>query len=60
MGARNYQPTLRRLLHQLDVFIGHYQTLIEGGLTAPQAAYFATFLTALNQLITSLGNPGGV
>lgn len=53
--ARTYQPSLRRLLHLIAVFIGRYRVLLAAGMTPDQAAALATFEVGLTGLQTQLG-----
>jgi hypothetical protein len=59
MAARNYQPTLRRLLHTINRFIARYQALIRAGMTSDEAAALTVFSVALEDLINQLGTGGG-
>lgn len=60
MAARTYQPSLRRLCHQIYVFIGRYQALLAQGMTSEQAAYLTALSLALQNMLNSLGTGGGV
>jgi len=60
MAARNYQPTLRTLLHILNRYASRYQALLEAGFTPDQAAAFATMLAAVEAMISQLGTGSGV
>ena len=53
--ARTYQPTLRRLLHVVQIFIGNYQPQLEAGMTAPQVTALLAFITCLINLVSALG-----
>jgi len=52
---RNYQPTLRLLLHGVDLYIARNRTRIEAGLTAPQLVALLAFVSCLLDLINALG-----
>jgi hypothetical protein len=53
--ARNYQPTLRALLHSVAIFIARWRVLILAGMTPQQAAALATFEVGLRDLQEQLG-----
>ena len=60
MAARNYQPTLRRLMKVLALFVTRYRTLIDAGLDPAEAAQLAVLAAALDDMIALLGSGGGV
>jgi len=60
MAARNYQPTLRRLMHVLSLYIGRYQTFLAAGMSSDEASALATLQSALDVLIGLLGTGSGV
>jgi len=60
MAARNYQPTLRLLLHTLNRFITRYQALLLSGMTPDQAAALATLESAVTLMSAQLVETGGV
>lgn len=58
-GKRNYQPTLRALLHTILRFIVRYAVALEAGMTTDQASALATFQSAAELLQIQLGDPRG-
>lgn len=59
MAARNYQPTLRRFLHQLSRFITRYNVLMRAGMTSDQAVALTVLSAAVEDMAILLGEGGG-
>lgn len=53
--ARNYQPTLRFLARQMNVYISRYQAQLEAGMTPTQISALLAFIQCLIELISALG-----
>lgn len=53
--ARNYQPTLRAILHTTQVYIARYQPALEEGMTAGQVVALLAFIQCLIDLVSALG-----
>lgn len=56
--ARNYQPSLRAILHTTQVYVARYQPSLEEGMTAEQVVALLAFIQCLIDLVSALGpNP---
>jgi len=53
--ARTYLPTLRRLLHGVNVYIARNQANMTAGMTPTQVTALLSFIQCLIDLINALG-----
>jgi len=53
--ARTYLPTLRDLLHIVQVYISGHQPQLEANMTAPQVTALLAFISCLIDLVSALG-----